>query len=226
MIGEDIYLEDDDLNVLSKMPLFCGIEKSMIKELLKSLDCEEKTFNSKDIIWKAGSPCSQFGIVLEGSIQSVDPNRDEGQIIQRFSQGKSFGEAIAFGKHITWVDIVAAQDCRILFISAPKVIENKLNPSVSILTVNLLREISNKLSLITLKNQLISEPRVRNKLLMYLSTLPTDENGFKKIPFLQKDLAQYLNVNRYAFNREISRMKDEGIIEIQGQNIRVNKKND
>ena len=223
MIGENIYLEDDDLNVLSRMPLFNDIEISFIKELLISLDCKEKTFVSKDFIWKAGSPCSQFGIVLEGSVQSLDPNRDEGQIIQRFSKGQSFGEAIAFGKHITWVDIVAAQDCRIIFISAPKIIENKLNANVSTLAINLLSEISNKLSLITFKNQIISEPRIRNKFLMYLSTLPTDEKGFKKVNFLQKDLAQYLNVNRYAFNRELSRMKEEGIIEIDGQNIRLNK---
>ena len=41
------------------------------------------------------------------------------------------------------------------------------------------------------------------------------------MPFGQKELSQYLNVNRSALNRELSRMKEEGVIEMDGRAVRI-----
>ena len=38
---------------------------------------------------------------------------------------------------------------------------------------------------------------------------------------MTEQLAQYLNVNKTSFNRELARMKEEGIIDIDGHNVRL-----
>lgn len=209
--------------VLSRMKMFQGIKKEQLRPLITLLEGREKLYSAKTTIWRASSSHKQIGIILDGEVQSENPAREE-EIIQRFQSGNSFGEAIAFGQGISWVDIVAAKDCRLLFISAAKVLEHQNNPDVSKLMANLLIEFSKKLALMSFKNQLLSEPRLRDRLLMYLSSLPTDQDGYKHIPFLQKDLAQYLNVNKSAFNRELARMKSEKLIEVEKQRIKVNTK--
>lgn len=212
------YIAYEEL--LIKMKMFEGIKKNQIRPLIELLDGKEKLYRAKTTILKATSANKNIGIILDGEVQSENPMREE-EIIQRFKAGNSFGEAIAFGKGVSWVDIVATTDCRILFISAAKVIEHQNHPEVAKLMANLLLEFSKKLALMSFKNQLLSEPRLRNRLLMYLSSIPEDKDGYKCIPFLQKDLAQYLNVNKSAFNRELARMKAENIIEIVDHKIKV-----
>ena len=86
---------------------------------------------------------------------------------------------------------------------------------------NLIRGMAEKLTILSLKNQLLAEPRLRKRILMYLSTLKTDPEGFKTLPFSQKEAARHLNANYSAYCREISRMREEGIIEGDGRKIRI-----
>ena len=43
------------------------------------------------------------------------------------------------------------------------------------------------------------------------------------MPFTQKELAQYLNANRSALARELTRMRDDGLIETddRGRKVKV-----
>ena len=59
------------------------------------------------------------------------------------------------------------------------------------------------------------------RLLIYFNGLTPAPNGVRIMPFGQKELAQYLNVNRSALNRELSRMKEEGVIEMDGRAVRI-----
>ena len=205
---------------LIKPKIFKGINEESLEILIKLLDGREKKYKAKATIWKANSIHKEIGIILDGELQSINPLKDE-EIIQRFRTADSFGEAVAFDKGLSWAEIIAAKDCKILFISADKILENQNDPAVSKIMANLLIEFSKKLALMSFKNQLLSEASIRNRLLIYLSSLPTDKNGYKTIPFLQKDLAQYLNVNKSAFNRELARMKQEKLIEVQQNKIKV-----
>ena len=50
----------------------------------------------------------------------------------------------------------------------------------------------------------------------------TDKNKHIHIPFNRQELADYLGVERSALSREMGRMKDEGIIDYNKQNIILN----
>lgn len=95
------------------------------------------------------------------------------------------------------------------------------DPDVVRVMANLLMEISAKFANLNRKNHLLTEPRLRNRLLICFNGLTPAPNGIRIMPFGQKELAQYLNVNRSALNRELSRMKEEGVIEMDGRAVRI-----
>ena len=211
----------DRTEVLKKMKMFRGIDPEHLETLVKRLGGFERKYREQDLIWEQNEKYTSFGILLQGSIQPADISREEPQIIQRFESGASFGEAIAFGAQQSWVEIRAVSPTRILFIPAANILNHGNDPEIIQVMSNLLVELSAKFSVLNRKNHLLSEPRLRNRLMMYFNALPTAPNGIRIMPFGQRELAQYLSVNRSALNRELSRMKEDGVIEMDGRTIRI-----
>ena len=60
----------------------------------------------------------------------------------------------------------------------------------------------------------ITQPSTREKILSYLSeqAMITGRNSFT-IPFNREELADYLSVDRSAMSAELSRMKDDKLLE-------------
>lgn len=110
---------------------------------------------------------------------------------------------------------------RVLFLPAERILDHCGDPDVVRVMANLLMEISAKFANLNRKNHLLTEPRLRNRLLICFNGLTPAPNGIRIMPFGQKELAQYLNVNRSALNRELSRMKEEGVIEMDGRAVRI-----
>lgn len=207
--------------VLKQMQMFRGIAPEHLDELINRLGGFERSYREQDIVWEQEAQYTSLGIVLQGSIQPTDISRKEPQIIQRFEAGACFGEAIAFGAHQSWVEIRAVTPARILFIPAANILNHGNDPEVVCVMKNLLIEISTKFAILNQKNHMLTEPRLRTRLLMYFNTLHAAPNGIRTMPFGQKELAQYLNVNRSALNRELSRMREEKIIEMDGRSVRI-----
>jgi len=121
----------------------------------------------------------------------------------------------------SWVEIRILTPTRVLFLPAERILDHGGDPDVVRVMANLLMEISAKFANLNRKNHLLTEPRLRNRLLIYFNGLTPVPNGVRIMPFGQKELAQYLNVNRSALNRELSRMKEEGVIEMDGRAVRI-----
>lgn len=207
--------------LLKRAPIWQGIPPMHYDDIIEKLGGYERTYEKNEIIWHQFETANSFGVLLQGMIQAQDISRDEVQIVQQFSEGSSFGEAIALGGEQSWVEIRAVTVARILFIPVMPLLSGGNDPDISRMVSNLLAATAKKLALITQKNQFLSEPRLRNRILMYFKSLDTLEDGTKLIPFKQKDLALFLGANRTAFNRELSRMKDEGVIDLDGRVVKL-----
>lgn len=211
----------DRSEILRSLQMFRGVDPAHLDALVQKLGGFERSYREQDVIWEQNEKYTSLGIILTGSIQPMDISREEPQIIQRFEAGSSFGEAVAFGAQRSWVEIRALTPTRVLFLPAERILDHGGDPDVVRVMANLLVEISAKFANLNRKNHLLTEPRLRNRLLIYFNGLPPAPNGIRIMPFGQKELAQYLNVNRSALNRELSRMKDEGIIEMDGRSLRI-----
>ena len=221
--------EDDDEDnilltreeVMRNMNIFRGIPKERYPEIIQKLCGYEETYEPNETVWNQGEGHNCIGIILQGIIQAADLSGKEPQIIQQFHAGDCFGEAVAFGEQQSWVEIRTTKATRILYLQVNELMSNMTDRDFTLMKTNLVREMSNKLSILSLKNQILAEPRLRKRILIYLNILPTSATGWKEVPFGQKELAQYLNANRSALSRELARMREEGIIETKGHKIKV-----
>lgn len=112
------------------------------------------------------------------------------EIIQKLG---GYEEAVAFGEQKGWVEIRTTKAAKILYLSVDGLMRDMRDGGFTLMKTNLVREMSNKLAILNLKNQILAEPRLRKRILIYLNILPSDKAGWKDVPFGQKELAQYLN---------------------------------
>lgn len=86
---------------------------------------------------------------------------------------------------------------------------------------NILREVARDAVYLNLKIQLLSQPTLRDKLLFYLNVMHDSQHSHVfTIPFTREKLAQFICADRSAVSRELSRMQREGIITIEGKQIK------
>ncbi len=63
-------------------------------------------------------------------------------------------------------------------------------------------------------------------MITYLSSISKQKKAYLfKIPFNRKEMADYLNVDRTALSKELSRMQKEGLISFHKNTFKINKMN-
>ena len=85
-------------------------------------------------------------------------------------------------------------------------------------------DLARKNLILNQKVRILSQKSLRDRILIYLGTLPKDKNSFVKIPFTQTALAEYLGVNRSALSRELGRMQNEGLLIVDKEKMKRIKK--
>lgn len=218
---EDVERTLSRSEILKEMDLFQGIAESSFEDIIHKMGGYESEYSTDEIVWRQAAEKNCIGIILKGRIQAEKIFEKEIQIIEQFRSGDCFGAAVALGSKGSWVEIRAIKPTKILFLPVSRFLTDLDDRNFNQMKTNLVREMSNKLEILNLKNQLLAEPRLRNRILMYLCTLPEDADGFKTVPFSQKELAQYLNANRSAFSREMTRMREDKVIETAKRRVKV-----
>lgn len=158
----------------------------------------------------------KLSLVLEGSItiesKDVWGNRT---ILSCVGKGQLFAETYALLEDEPMlVDVIANEDCRILFLRVGGTQEflSISAPWALKLAANLL--INSSLMCLHLSERSFhTVPKtVRGRVMAYLNTvsLQTRSKEFD-IPFDRQQLADYLNVERTALSKELGKMRDAGL---------------
>lgn len=199
------------------LPLFQGLSKEELAQMKASGCMQTSSYHKNDIIFSTGSVIQKIGIVLSGSvnIENIDfwGNRS---ILGNMNEGHIFAETYALCQEPMMVDAIAASDCDILFLDLQYLLEKKnavfsWYPKIH----------HNLLAMCSRKNQVLSErifctssKTVRGRILTYLSAQARKHGSTKfQIPFDRQQMADYLNLDRSALSKELSRMKAEGILD-------------
>ena len=111
------------------------------------------------------------------------------------------------------VDIIAQTDCEILFIPFEKVVNpcEKLCAYHLQLIKNIMKMISKKNSVLNNQIDIIGQKTIREKIMALLTEYQNGEKVFE-IPYSREEMAKFLCVDRCALSRELSKMKDDGIL--------------
>lgn len=209
---------------------FCQLFNNMTEDnILKALTCLKgniKKYKKNDIIYLAGDEINNIGVVLSGSVSIIkDDIMGNRNILATMSESELFGETFVFSniKYIT-VTIEAKENCEILFIQF-KQLTNACPFKCDFhntLIQNMLYIISNKNILLYKKIEILSAKTTRLKLITYLNIeMKKNNSNTFTIPFSRDDLANYLNLDRSSVSRELSKMRNEGIIKFNKNKFKI-----
>ncbi len=139
------------------------------------------------------------------------------EILTEVGAGDIFDEVYAvLADEYQSIAVVAVQPTEAAFFSIDKMLTTCSSNCTfhNIIIKNMLRVMAQKNLMLTRKMAHLSRKSIREKLVSYLSDESSRQGKREiKIPFNRQQLADYLSVERSALSRELSKMKEEGLIE-------------
>ena len=207
----------------SQIPLFNNFLDDEINQMIAIGAMREKEYSKGSIILHAESIVYDIGIVEMGSvnIENIDYWGNK-SIISNISKGKVFAESYAFSNQPLMVDVVASEDCKIIFINIQLLLDKRnINYTWYIkFLLNMLGQATEKNIMLSNRIFCTSSKTIRSRLIAYLSNVSHHfgSNNFC-IPFNRQELADYLNLDRSALSKELGKMRDEGILDFHKNNF-------
>lgn len=208
--------------VLATFPIFNNLNHIGIEHVLNCLQATEKQYKKGDVIYSISDNVEYAGIVIEGfaKASTFNLNGDEYNI-RTFEKGNLFGECFAFIPEAKMLMQVSAQtNCKILFLKLSNLtMDYAVNCKyASQVTVNLLKIVASNNIFQVRKTEIVQQKKIRDKLIMFLKSYKTNGNIIL-LPFNRQELANYLGVERSALSREMSKMKSEGLLDYNKNEI-------
>lgn len=198
-----------------QIDLFEKIEDNQVLELLKCTGIKTKHFKDGAFILKTGSKIDYLGIILSGNavMQKTD-TLGKCNVLEKLKMNDIFGHNIVCcGKNISPVDVIAQNECEVLFLPFEKVVTpcEKLCKYHLQLIKNIMKMISKRNTILTDKIDILGQKTTREKILSLLETYNNGQKVFT-IPYSREEMAKFLCVDRSAMSRELCKMRDDGIL--------------
>lgn len=207
-------------------PLFEGIKEESLSAMLACLGGYLKTYEKGEIIFLSEEPVRSVGIVIHGRIR-MTKEYDNGDVsmLMNIEQGELLGETFACGSFLhSKVVFQAAASSEVLFLPFHKVIHT-CNMTCGFhhrLIENMVRLISDKNVQLIEKMEATSRKSLRDKILTYLFNQAEKHDSCEfEIPLRRGELAEYLCADRSALTRELSHMREDGLIVFQKNRFRI-----
>ncbi|MBC7087079.1 MAG: Crp/Fnr family transcriptional regulator [Tissierellales bacterium] len=210
----------DMIETLSKSSLFIGLSPDEIKSSFEYLDKNyrgnyfTKKYFPNDYIAIEGYVCENLGIIMDGEIE-VQRELPSGKFltITGFKSGDVFAESIIFSKKNVYPStIVSITQSEVLFISKTGLL--KLMSKNEKLFENFARILSERIHLLSDRVTTLSLDTTRKKIANLLIKEYKKTSSLNvELPYGREKMAQMLNVTRPSLSRELTNMKDEGLID-------------
>ncbi len=211
------------INAVKKLPLFNNIADKDIPDILSFFKANTKEHQKGAIIKQLWQPVKEAGLVLQGAviIKFLSDSGNEHRIT-KVAKGSVFALSFACSRSASGdtVEIVADEDCRVLYLELSNLFYNKKEYSNALeqVSINLLGELAEKNTFLNKKVEILSHHKIRDRVLVFLKTMSKGKQNFK-LPFNREAMASFLGVERSSLSRELSKMKSEGLIDYDGNDF-------
>lgn len=201
---------------------FDNLSKLQISKLFDLLGVHLYRYNKSEEVLPTIKNENIVCIVMEGSAQIlyIEYNGNE-ILVENLYKDSVFGTNIS-GTNYDNCEIVAKSEMEVLVIDYNKLLDSRnLNhPYFNTFLRNLFDITSMKFKERNKRIRILEKKQIREKLLEYFE-IEYNSNPSKAIylPFSLKELADYIAVNRSAMFRELQRLKNDKLIEVNGRKI-------
>lgn len=209
---------------IPKSALFDGISETEYAAMLHCFETYEQSYFSGALIRTFDDKNRSVGILQSGRADILRLDADGGKtVLEQLEEGSIFGEMLAFsGAEQENICVVCTQSCQVLYIDYEHIIKRcpKACAHHSTLVQNMLMLLSQKALLLSQRVEILSCRSIREKLLHYFSLCAHQQGSASfRLPFSMSALADYICADRSAMTREMSRLKREQIISVDGRKI-------
>ncbi len=212
---------------LTNSPLFKGIEKNNIEKLLTTIEHQIKEYKKGELIAIEDDNCEELGIILSGNIQ-IQKSYPSGKVVvlDILDQGDIFGEIIVFSKeHRFPATILSITDSIILLLSKTGI--KQLCKENEFFLENFLQSLTGKILMLNRKVKILSYKTIKEKIADLLMEEYKHQNTLVlTLPYDRKELADLLGIPRPSLSRELSIMKEEGLIDYYKNTVKILQLND
>ena len=199
-------------------PIFREIAQKDLDALLHCLGGYVRSYEKGAFIILDQEEVPNVGVVLQGTVHMCKEDIWGNQTLLAYlSPGDLFGETFALQRAArSYVSFLAATDCQVLFLDTRHILHPCERSCLfhHRLTENIFDLLGKKNVQLMEKIEVTGKGSLREKILTYLS-LEAQKQGSKYLvlPLSRTEMARFLSTNRSAMTRELSRMREEGIID-------------
>ena len=202
---------------MRRTSLLRGMTDAELDTLMACFAPRVRRYAKGELLLMAGYETHEVGLVLEGAITASKPLADGSTVVMaRMGPGGVFADVLAGGRSRSPVNVSAAEACLALYLPC----EALLRPCAALhsahlkLLQNWLETISDKYFALDRRVDLLICKSLRARISLWLldEAHRAGSDTFTT-PLTRAGLAEYLNCDRSALSRELSRMQQDGLIE-------------
>ena len=208
---------------LKDTKLFIGLNEEEILTCLKSIDFNIEEFEKDETIFHVGDKAKHINVLIDGAVSICRDSMDgKRSIVAIFNTvGAIFGEVFLFLDNKGYEHYArAASKVKLLKISKDYLFEGSKEGKAyhKVFLGNMLSDLAFKNYYLNRKVQILSCSSLRQKIAMFL--IQNMDRNKRCISGLgREEMADLLNTARPSLSRELMKMQEEGIIEIDKKHI-------
>lgn len=206
------------------LALFYDITDQEVEAMIQCFRMRRCRFHPGQIICTYGESAGEVGVLVSGEAELVRLDYAGNRtILERLETGGVFGESLAFTPTLgDCVEVVSAADSEVLFMEYSHIMKRCENACAhhSKLVQNMFRLVAEQTRRLSQRVEVLSRRSIRDKLMCWfqLRRLAAGADSFT-LPFTLSALADYISADRSAMMRELKRMKEEGLVEMDGRRV-------
>ena len=196
-----------DMDKYRGIPLFRGIPEHRICSLLQAVGAHGREYKKGETLISAGETAGAIGVWGRKTL------------IAYMSRGELFGESFAVRQEkSSYTFFEAAADTEVVFIRFEQIVHDCCGDEEHHrLLSNLFECMGKKNFQLMEKIEIMSRPTLREKIMSYISMIAQHQKSrYIHLPLSRTEMAEFIGANRSAMTRELTRMKEEQIIDFDG----------
>lgn len=220
------------------MEYFLDLKQTKIFSSATEFECQAmmfcfktrfKYFNKNQPIVSQGDNMDDIVLIVKGGaiVQNLDLMGNI-SVLYKIKKGDVYGITSAFSGEETYKDtVLATEKTLVMFMNKHRVINpcpNRCKRHDIVIKHIMQMVAENNLQLLE-KVTHMSKRTIREKLLSYFYALSEKvKSNYFEIPFNKTELANFLSVDRSAMSAELTRMKEDGVIDFEKRQFHLLKR--
>ena len=208
----------------SRLAIFQDITNEEVESMIHCFRMRRAWFEPGEIICIYGESAGEVGVLVRGQAALVRFDyAGTRTILEQLEAGSVFGEALAFTPELgDCVEVVSAGRSEVLFMEYAHLMKRcrKACAHHSKLVQNMFRLVTEQTRRLSRRVEVLSRRSIREKLQCYFRLCRLEAGSDKfTLPFTLSALADYISTDRSAMMRELKKMRDEGLVRIEGRSV-------